>query len=165
MLMAVAFQPVAPELQFLLQVTVMLDPPLLVGAMALGTRRIINITGGHFAGQSLTGEPFTGDVLPGGADWQLVRTDGVALLEARYTLRTTDGALIYVQNRGVRHGPPEVLAALARGEAVDPATYYMRTTPTFETGDVRYQWLNDLIAIGSGIRRANAVVLDFYRVT
>ncbi|MFN8487579.1 MAG: DUF3237 domain-containing protein [Caldilineaceae bacterium] len=161
----VKFQPVIPQLAFLLQVTVALDPALLVGTMAIGTRRIINITGGHFTGQTLTGEPFAGEVLSGGADWQLVRTDGVALLEARYTLRTTDGALIYVQNRGVRHGPADVLAALARSEAVDPASYYMRTTPTFETGAARYQWLNDLIAVGSGLRQADAVVLDFYRVT
>jgi hypothetical protein len=161
----VEFQPVVPQLEFLLQVTVNLDPALLVGTLAIGTRRIINITGGHFTGQTLTSEPFSGEVLSGGADWQLVRTDGVALLDARYTLHTTDGALIYVQNRGVRHGPPAVLAALARGEAVDPVSYYMRTTPTFETGDARYQWLNDLIAIGSGLRRADAVLLDFYRAT
>ena len=159
------FQPVAPQLHFLMQVTVTLVPALLVGTMAVGTRRIINITGGHFTGQTLTGEPLTGAVLPGGADWQLVRPDGVALLDARYTLQTADGALIYVQNRGIRHGPPDVLAAIARGEAVDPARYYMRTTPTFEIGDARYQWLNDVIAVGSGIRRADAVVLDFYCVT
>lgn len=163
--MPTEFQPVAPHLHFLVQVTVTLAPALLVGTMAVGTRRIINITGGHFMGQTLTGEPFAGDVLPGGADWQLVRPDGVALLEARYTLQTADGALIYVQNRGIRHGPPNVLAAIARGETVDPARYYMRTTPTFETGDARYQWFNDLIAVGSGLRRADAVVLDFYRVT
>lgn len=159
------FQPVAPQLHFLMQVTVTLALPLVVGAMAVGTRRIINITGGHFTGQTLMDEPLTGVVLPGGADWQLVRPDGVALLDARYTLQTNDGAWIYVQNRGIRHGPPAVLAALARGEAVDPTSYTMRTTPTFETGAARYQWLNDLIAVGSGIRRADAVVLDFYRVS
>lgn len=159
------FQPVPPHLHYLMQVTVTLAPALLVGTMAVGTRRIINITGGHFTGQTLTGEPLTGEVLPGGADWQLVRPDGVALLDARYTLQTVDGALIYVQNRGIRYGPRAVLAAIARGEAVDPASYYMRTTPTFETGDPRYQWLNDLVAVGSGLRRADAVVLDFYRVT
>jgi hypothetical protein len=158
------FQPVAPQLHFLMQVTVTLAPPLVVGTMAEGTRRIINITGGHFSGHALTGEPLTGAVLPGGADWQLVRPDGTALLDARYTLQTTDGALIYVQNRGVRQGPPVVLAALACGEAVDPARYYMRTTPLFETGDARYQWLNDLMAVGSGIRRADMVVLDFYLI-
>lgn len=159
------FQPVVPQLHELLHVTVTLAPALRVGATALGVRRIINITGGHFTGSTPTGEPLQGIVLPGGADWQLVRADNVALLEARYTLETTDGALIYVQNRGVRHGPPEVLAALARGEEVDPARYYMRTTPTFETGDSHYCWLNNIIAVGSGIRRADAVILDFYWVS
>jgi hypothetical protein len=104
-------------------------------------------------------------VLSGGADWQLVRADGVAVLEARYTLQTYDGALIYVQNRGLRHGPPDVLAAIARGEAVDPTHYYMRTTPIFETGDERYRWLNDIVAVCSGIRRSDSVILDFYQVT
>lgn len=154
------FQPIIPQLEPLLQVTVTLDPPLVVGALVVGTRRIIPITGGHFSGARLSGV-----VLPGGADWQVVQPDGVALLDARYTLQTQDGALIYVQNRGVRHGPPEILAALAQGEEVDPARYYMRTTPIFETGDPRYRWLNDLIVVGSGIRRAAAVVLDFYQVT
>ena len=93
-----------------------------------------------------------------------MRADGVALLDARYTLRTQDGALIYVQNRGVRRGPPDVLAAIARGEEVDPASYYMRTAPTFETADPRFSWLNDLIAVGSGMRLADSVVLDFYRL-
>lgn len=154
------FQPVVPQLEYLMQVTVTLAPVLNVGAMAGGTRRIINITGGHFNGPQLRGQ-----VLPGGADWQWVRPDGVAVLEARYTLQSDDGALIYVQNRGLRHGPPPVLAAIAQGEAVDPSRYYMRTTPTFETGAARYSWLNNLIAVCSGIRRADAVVLDFYQVT
>ena len=154
------FQPITPTLEPLLQATIRLAPPQIVGTMAMGTRRIINITGGHFRGERLVGT-----VLPGGADWQLVRPDGVAILEARYTLQTDDGALIYVQNRGLRHGPPEILAALARGEAVDPASYYMRTTPIFETGDARYSWLNDIVAVGSGIRQPDAVVLDFYQLT
>ena len=159
------FQPVVPQIVPLLPVVVTLAPALSVGATALGQRRIINITGGHFTGQTPSGEPLVGIVLPGGADWQLVRADNVALLEARYTLQTTDGALIYVQNRGIRHGPPAVLEALAQGEEVDPAHYYMRTTPTFETGAPQYGWLNDLVAVGSGLRRADAVVLDFYRVS
>ncbi len=152
-------QPVVPQFEHLLQATISLASALVVGDVDMGTRRIIPITGGHFQGEKLRGV-----VLPGGADWQLVRNDGVAILEARYTLQTADGALIYVQNRGLRHGPPAILAALARGEEVDPASYYMRTTPIFETGDRRYRWLNDLVAIGSGIRRPDAVVLDFYQV-
>lgn len=153
------FQPTLPQLELLMQVVVTLAPALELGGTPVGKRRIIHITGGHFQGTGLRGV-----VLPGGADWQIVRVDGVAVLEARYTLQCEDGALIYVQNRGVRHGPPDVLAALARGEEVDPSTYYMRTMPTFETGAPNYTWLNDIVAVGSGIRRADAVVLDFYRV-
>ena len=157
--MSQEFQPPEPKLEFLIRITVTLDPPLEVGDTAEGRRRVINITGGHFQGPKLKGQ-----VLPGGADWQLVRQDGVAVLDARYTLQSDDGALIYVKNWGLRHGPPEVLAALAQGEAVDPKLYYMRTTPTFETGDDRYRWLNDTVALCSGIRRSDAVILDFYQV-
>ncbi|MFN8441285.1 MAG: DUF3237 domain-containing protein [Caldilineaceae bacterium] len=153
------FQPTVLQLEPLMQVEVTLAPALELGVTPVGKRRIIHIMGGHFQGAGLCGV-----VLSGGADWQIVRADGVAILEARYTLQCEDGALIYVQNRGVRHGPPDVLAALARGEEVDPATYYMRTTPIFETSDSNYAWLNDIVAVGSGIRRADAVVLDFYRV-
>jgi hypothetical protein len=121
---------------------------------------VINITGGHFAGEKLHG-----DVLPGGADWQLVRPDGAALLEAKYTLRTADGALLYVTNLGIRHGPPELLARIAQGELVDPALYYFRATPRIETGAPHYAWLNDVMLVCSGARTADAVLLDFYIVT
>ena len=152
--------PPTPELHPLVRITVHVDPPLLVGQTPLGERRIINITGGHF-----TGEKLRGVVLPGGADWQLVRPDGAALLEAKYTLRTDDGALIYVTNRGIRHGPPEVLARIAQGELVDPARYYFRAAPSFETGASAYAWLNDIVMVCSGVRTADAVLLDFYAVT
>src|SRR5688572_21296417 len=102
-----------------------------LGETPHGRRRIIGITGGRFAGERLSGR-----VLPGGADWQVIRADGVADLDARYTLETTDGALIYVRNRGYRHGPAEILDRLAAGESVDPSLYYMRTTPLFETGEI-----------------------------
>ena len=152
-------QPVTPRLERLFRAVVEIAAPLSVGMTPLGERRIIPITGGWFEGEKLAG-----DVLPGGADWQIVRADGTALLEARYTLRTRDGALVYVRNRGVRSGPPEVLARLARGEAVDPASYYFRTRPEFETGAPQYAWLNDLLAVCSAVRAANAVTLDFYAV-
>lgn len=153
-------KPVTPRLELLAHLTVTVAPILTVGKVLTGERRIIPITGGRVEGQRLRGE-----IIPGGADWQIVAADGTASLEARYTIRTEDGALIYVRNIGVRHGPPEVLAAIARGEEVDPAKYYFRAVPTFETGDKRYDWLNRVIAVCSGVRTKTAVLLDFYAVT
>jgi 5-methylphenazine-1-carboxylate 1-monooxygenase len=147
------------ELQPLMKIKVTLEPVRDLGETPLGRRRIIGITGGSFAGPGLSGK-----VLPGGADWQLIRSDGVAFLDARYTLETTDGALIYVSNKGYRHGPKEVIERLAKGEEVDPALYYMRTTPWFETAAAHYAWLNRAVCVATGARRAAAVELDFYEV-
>ena len=147
------------QLRSLLKAEIALAPPQDLGDTPHGRRRIIGITGGRFSGERLSGR-----VLPGGADWQLVRADGVADLDARYTLETADGALIYVRNRGYRHGPAEVLARLSRGENVDPALYYMRTTPSFETGDARYAWLNRIVCVASGARRPAAVELEVFEV-
>jgi len=146
-------------LEPLLSARITLAPPIELGETPLGRRRIVGITGGSFSGPRLSGK-----VIPGGADWQVVRADGVADLDARYALETDDGALIYVENRGYRHGPAEVIARLARGEDVDPALYYMRTTPRFETSDERYAWLNRIVCVGTGARRAARVELQFYEV-
>ncbi len=154
------FEPVTPRLERLCRATVEIAAPLVVGDTPIGLRRIIPITGGR-----VEGPRFSGEVLPGGADWQIVRADGGTVLEARYTVRTPDGALVYVRNIGLRCGPPEILARLGRGEPVDPASYYFRTTPRFETGAPAHAWLNDVIAVGSAVRRADAVILDFYVVT
>lgn len=147
------------QLQPLLNADITLAPPQELGESPLGRRRIINITGGTFRGERLSGK-----VLPGGADWQVIRADGVADLDARYTLETSDGALIYVRNHGYRHGPADVLKKLAAGEDVDPASYYMRTAPLFETGDARYAWLNRLICVGTGARRKSSVHLEIFEV-
>ena len=147
------------RLEPLFRAEITLAPAQELGDTPLGRRRIIPITGGTVSGARLSGE-----VLPGGADWQVIRPDGVADLDARYTIRTADGALVYVRNRGYRHGPPEVIARLARGESVDSSLYYMRTTPRFETGDERYAWLNRIVCVGSGARLAGAVRIDFYAV-
>ena len=146
-------------LEPLLKARITLGAPQELGEAPLGRRRIIPITGGEFSGARLSGR-----VLAGGADWQIVRRDGVAELEARYTLQTADGALIYVANRGLRHGPRQVLERLAAGEDVPPAEYYMRTTPRFETGDERYAWLNRVVCVASGARHAAAVTLEVYQV-
>ncbi len=148
------------NLQPLFKAEITLAPPQELGDTPLGRRRIIGITGGRFSGERLSGR-----VLPGGADWQVIRADGVADLDARYTLETSDGVLIFVRNKGYRHGPPEILQRLAKGEAVDPSLYYMRTTPSLETGDARYSWLNRIVCVATGARRAAAVELDVYEVT
>jgi uncharacterized protein DUF3237 len=147
------------KLQALFKADIELAPAQELGAGPLGRRRIIAITGGRFFGQRLSGR-----VLPGGADWQVIRADGVAELDARYTLETADGALVYVRNRGYRHGPADVLKRLAAGENVDPAQYYMRTTPIFETGDERYAWLNRIVCVARGARRPAAVELEVFEV-
>jgi hypothetical protein len=147
------------RLEPLLKVDITLAPAQELGDSPLGRRRIINITGGTFRGERLSGK-----VLPGGADWQVIRTDGVADLDARYTLETSDGALIYVRNHGYRHGPAEVLKDLSSGKDVDPSLYYMRTAPLFETGDPRYAWLNRIICVGTGARRQSSVHLEMFEV-
>src|SRR3989449_11435382 len=137
----------------LLTLQVFVAPPQKLGSVPHGTRVIAPITSGSFEGSRLRGK-----VLPGGGDWTLLRSDGVLELELRITLETDDGALIYMTSFGLRHGPPEVLAALARGEAVDPSTYYFRTAPRFETSAREYEFLNRLIAIASGDRRATGPI-------
>ena len=117
------------------------------------------ITGGDFSGPQLRGK-----VLPGGADWQILRGDGVAELEARYTLRTDDGALIYVRNHALRHGPADVIAALSAGRPVDPASCYFRGATFFETGAVRYAWITRHIVVCTGEREPAGVKLKFYKM-
>ena len=116
-----------------------------IGAVPHGTRVTAPITSGHFDGPRLSGK-----VLPGGGDWTLLRGDGVLELDLRVTLETDDGALIHMTSFGLRHGPPDVMAALARGDTVDPASYYFRTTPRFETAHPKYEFLNRLLAVGIG---------------
>jgi hypothetical protein len=128
------------------------------GATPIGERRVINILGGTVTGK------LTGKILPGGADWQFIRADGAAHVEARYTIQSDSGALILVDSEGVRHGPPDVLARLMSGEAVDPSLYYFRTCMRFETGDKALGWLNRIIAIARGQREKNAVRLDVFEV-
>jgi len=147
------------ELAPLLRIRVTLEPIRDLGVTPLGRRRIIGITGGTFSGPKVAGR-----VLPGGADWQVIRPDGSAYLDARYTLETDDGALIYVNNKGYRHGPREIVERMARGEDVDPSLYYMRSTPWFETSAAKYDWLNRTICVASGARRPDCVELDFFEV-
>ena len=130
-----------------------------LGVTPYGDRRVINILGGRVEGKRLSGR-----ILPGGADWQIVRPDGVADLCARYTIESDGGARILVASDGLRHGPADVIARLARGETVDPTLYYFRTAMRFETSDPSAAWLNRIIAIARGAREPNAVRLDVFEV-
>ena len=154
-----SFEPPTPRLEPMARFEVALGlPPWELGATSgLGRRRIIAITGGRFFGPLLNG-----DILDNGADWQVVTGEDVALIDTRYLLRLDDGALAYLRTQGFRHGPAEVIAALARGEDVDPARYYFRVTMQFETASTRFAWLNHTIGVGSAIRRADAVVYDAF---
>ncbi len=124
-----------------------------MGEAPQGERRVVGILGGSFEGPRLRGA-----ILPG-ADWQLMRRDGVLEIDARYALREEGGGIVQVLSQGYRHGPAEVLAALARGEAVDPARYFFRAVMRFETGHAPLAWLNRTIAVASGERRARQVLL------
>lgn len=130
-----------------------------LGQTPYGERRIIDILGGTVRGIRLNGK-----VLPGGADWQIIRSDGAADIQARYTIEADSGARVLVSSEGLRHGPPDVLAKLARGEAVDPSLYYFRTVMRFETADPTTHWLNRILAVAVGRRLPNAVQLDVYEV-
>jgi len=136
------------ESRFLMKLQVTVEGAQKVGSVPDGTRVIAPISGGHFEGPRLRGK-----VLPGGGDWTLLRPDGVLELDLRLTLETDDGGLIYMTSFGLRHGPPEIVAALGRGEEVDPSKYYFRTTPRFQTGNPKYAFLNRLLAVSTGDRR------------
>ena len=136
-----------------------LEAVLSLGHTPYGERRVVGITGGTVQGPKLTGR-----ILPGGADWQIIRKDGAADIQARYIIETDSGARIVVNSVGLRHGPPEVLERLARGDKVDPAQYYFRTVMRFETGDAGLDWLNRILALARGQREARSVRLDVYEV-
>ena len=146
------------ELEFAFITHVDVAPIIDIGQTVRSHRRIVPILGGTFEGPRIKGKVLTG------ADWQLVRPDGVLELEAKYALETDDGALISIVNRCLRSASPETMAKLNAGEPVDPRDVYFRTTPTFETAAPQYQWLMDRIFVGSGERRANQVVINFWSV-
>ena len=139
--------------QPLMTVRILAAPPQKIGAIPHGMRNIIPVTGGDFEGPRLRGR-----VMPGGGDWLLLRSDGVLELDLRITLETDDGALIHMSFQGLRHAPADVIAALGRGEVVDPARYYFRTVPRFETSAEKYAFLNRIIAVGVGETRPDGAI-------
>ena len=148
-----------PELRFVFEVRAAVGDPLDLGETRHGRRRAIPITGGTVSGPRLQGE-----VVAGGSDWQLVQADGMTELVARYFLRAADGTLIAVTNRAIRRAPPEILARLAAGEAVDPGLYYFRGVPTLEAPPGPHDWLNLSIFIATGQRAARQVLIRFFEV-
>lgn len=150
---------VTPVLTHFCDLTVELADIMEMGEGRAGKRRIIPIIGGTVRGPKISGK-----ILNLGADWQTVFSDGMAELDTRYAFETEDGAVIEIRNFGYRHGSPEVIAAVGRGEDVDPSEYYMRTHARLETGDERYAWVNRMLFVGAGGRNKNSVEIALYAV-
>ena len=148
-----------PALSFLATLTVEVGEPIEIGATPEGHRRIIPITGGTVEGPELTGV-----VLPGGADYQLLRSPTVTEMDARYALRTTDGDGISVHNSAIRSGSADDIARLVRGEPVDPARIYFRSSPRLLATGERWAWLNSRILVGVGERTPSQVRLQLWVV-
>jgi len=152
--------PPPPALLPMTQVRCEVGALVTLGQAKHGERRYVPLGGGTVRGPELNGT-----LVEGGVDWQLNRADGVLEIAAHYVIRTDDGALIEVQSDGLRHGPPAVMAQLARGEAVPPQAYYFRTVVRFTTGAAAWLHLNRTLALAVGQRQADAVLLDFYRIS
>lgn len=151
---------IEPGFEFVYEAEAVLGPAVSQGAAPDGERRFIPILSGRFEGPLLKGT-----FVEGGTDWQVTRTDGVLMLDAIYAMRTDDDVVIQVRNRGMRAGPPEVMAALARGERIDPNAIYFRTAPQFIAPAGRYDWLNRALFLCTGERWANGIRLWIWKVT
>ncbi|MCP2215858.1 DUF3237 domain-containing protein [Bradyrhizobium elkanii] len=150
-----------PELEtrYVFTITARIAEVTSAGDIGSGVRRIIPIIGGEVRGEKVNGK-----VLAFGADFQIIRPDELIELEAKYAFETDDGAVVYVENKGIRFGPVELLQKLKRGEPVDPKLIYFRTVPKFETGAENYRWLMQHIFVGSAARYADRVVIDVHQV-
>lgn len=149
-----------PSLSKVYRLEATLGQPVDIGDMLEGHRRIVPLTGGTFSGPEINGK-----LLPGAsADWQVGLADGTTAVDIRYTLQTERGDLLYVQSRGVRHGPTEVLARLGRGEKVDASEYTFRTSTQIETAARDLDWMNKGVFVSVGGRQAGAVIYETYLV-
>jgi hypothetical protein len=150
-----------PTLQtaYVFTITARIGEVTTAGDIGHGVRRIIPIIGGEVHGARVNGK-----VLAFGADFQIIRPNELIDLEAKYAFETDDGATVYVENRGIRFGPVDLLQKLKRGEPVDPALIYFRTTPKFETGHANYRWLMEHLFVASAARHADRVVIDVHQV-
>jgi Protein of unknown function (DUF3237) len=146
------------ETNYVFTITAEIGDVITAGETGIGVRRIIPIIGGDVTGA------ISGKVLPFGADFQIIRPNELIDLEAKYAFETDDGATVYVENRGLRFGPIDLLQKLQRGEPVDPKLIYCRTVPKFETGHENYRWLMQHVFVASAARHADRVVIDVHQV-
>ena len=145
--------------EYLCSIEALVGPIVSLGTGPYGERRVVDIVGGRVEGPGLNGT-----IVPGGADWQVVRADGVVDIDAHYALLMDDGARVEIVSSGLRFGPPDVLQALHRGEPVDPSAYFFRTFIRFQTGAPRLAHLNRTLAVAVGARRTASVELTLHRV-
>ena len=136
-----------------------LKAPVAVGKGPLGSRMIFDVIGGRAEGPRISGR-----FLASGADWLLIDDAGIARLDVRGTLETDDGAHIYMHYHGILEMNEKVTAASAKGEPLDYGDTYFMTSPRFETGDPRYEWINRLVTVAEGRMLPNAVEYRVYQV-
>ena len=145
--------------KYVFTLTVRIGEVTSAGETGHGVRRIIPILGGEVRGAEVNGK-----VCAFGADFQIIRPNELIELEAKYAFETDDGAVVYVENTGIRFGPVDLLQKLKRGEPVDPELIYFRTVPKFETGSEKYRWLMQNLFVGSAARHSDRVVIDVHQV-
>jgi hypothetical protein len=147
------------ETKYVFSLAIKVGVPIVAGDLGHGVRRIIPILGGEVFGEGIRGMIF-----PCGADFQIIRPNGLTELEAKYAFAMDDGAIVYIENVGVRFGPKDLLERIAKGESVDPALIYFRSVPKFETGAEKYRWLMEHLFIGVGARHPDRVEIDVHQV-
>ena len=147
------------ETKYVFSLAIRVGAPIVAGDLGHGIRRITPILGGEVRGQGIKGT-----ILPVGADFQIVRPNGFTELEAKYAFEMDDGAIVYIENIGIRFGPKDLLDRIAQGEIVDPALIYFRSVPKFETGAQKYRWLMEHLFISVGARHPDRVEIDVHQV-
>jgi hypothetical protein len=145
--------------KYVFSLTILIGDPIVAGDFGYATRRVIPILGGEVQGEGLRGK-----ILPGGADYQIIRPNGFTEVEAKYAFETNDGAVIYIENVGIRFGSKDALDKIKRGEPVDQKLIYFRSVPRFETGSEKYRWLMEALFVGVGERHPDRVRIDVHQV-
>jgi hypothetical protein len=145
--------------KYVFSLAITVGAPIVAGDLGHGIRRIIPILGGEVFGPGIKGTIF-----PYGADFQIIRPNGLTELEAKYGFEMDDGAIVYIENVGIRFGPKALLDRIATGETVDPALIYFRSVPKFETGAEKYRWLMQSLFVGVGARHPDRVEIDVHQV-